>query len=377
VRAALALGEPPPTGGNAVELLLEGRAAFERMFEAIDAATHHVHMEMYIFRDDRLGRALLERLERKARAGVEVRLLLDYLGSWNRWRIVRRLRKAGGRGALFLPVFPFGKRFLPNLRNHRKILVCDGRVAFFGGLNVGAEYLRSRRDGADWSDAHLGVRGPAVPDVQAVFAEDWDFATGERLEGAEYYPPVERAGDESVQVVSGGPDRKINPVRHVLLSAIGQARRRLWIASPYLVPDPGLRDALRVAALSGVEVHLMTQGYAPDNWLAHHAGRYYYPDYFDAGIRIHEYMAGTMHAKLALFDDDAAIVGSANLDNRSLYLNFEMLGIFTSPRTVRAVAERYLAMRGACREVTAASFATRPLRGRVAEGLCRLLGPLL
>lgn len=376
VRIAMALGEPPPRAGNAVELLPDGAEAFERMFAAIEAARHHIHIEMYIFRQDRLGARLLDLLMRKARAGVEVRLLLDYVGTLARWKLIRKLRGAGGKGSVFLPLVPFGKRFAPNLRNHRKIVVCDGRIGFFGGLNVGEEYLGRRRKQA-WCDMHVGVRGPAVADLQRIFAEDWDFAEGERLEGPAYFPAPRAEGDEVVQILAGGPDRAINPIRQTLLWAITHAERRLWIASPYLVPDPAIRDALRTAALAGVEVRLLTQGLPPDNWLAYLAGAFFYPDLIEAGVRIFEFTPGMMHAKMLLSDDRGVAIGSANLDYRSLHLNFELVGVFTRGTTAEGVEQRFQGLCAQGTEVTLERLRERGTMHRLGTGIARLLAPLL
>lgn len=376
VRIAVALGEPAPTAGNQVQLLPDGAGAFERMFEAIEAARHHIHIEMYIYRHDRLGSQLLEILMRKARAGVEVRLLLDYVGTFARWRLIRRLRRAGGKGAVFLPVWPFGKRFVPNLRNHRKIIVCDGNVAFFGGLNVGEEYL-GRRGKSNWCDMHVCVRGPAVADVQRIFAEDWDFSTGECVEGPTYFPQRPAEGKEVVQILSGGPDRSINPIRQTLLWAIAHAQKRLWIASPYLVPDPAVRDALRTAALSQVDVTLLTQGLPPDNWLAYYAGAFFYPDLLEAGVRIFEYSAGMMHAKMLLSDEDGVAIGSANLDYRSLHLNFELTGVFSNGPLAAEAEQRFRALCESSTPVTLQTLRERGLLHSLAAGTCRLIAPLM
>ncbi|MDJ0523161.1 MAG: cardiolipin synthase [Planctomycetota bacterium] len=378
LRASLErLEEAPPVDGNAVTLLEQGKAAFVRMFDAVRAAQHHVHIEMYIFRNDRLGRRLLDLLVEKAQAGVEVRLCVDYIGTLARWRLLRKLRKAGGEGAVFLPVWPFGKRFVPNLRNHRKLLVCDGEVAFFGGLNVGEEYLGHRKPGRDWCDLQVEVRGPAVADAQRVFVEDWDFAAGKLLEGPAYFPPSSDAGASCVQMVTGGPDREVNAIREVFLHAFVRARSRLRIASPYVVPDLALRDALATAARSGVEVDLITQSWPPDNFLAELAGSYYFDELLAAGVRIHRYAPGMMHGKLVIADDGLAVLGSANLDNRSLQLNFEVAGLFTSAGDVGAMTERFDSLLSRSEELTPARYEERGRMRRVGEGMARLLAPLL
>lgn len=371
------LGEPAVRTGNAFDLLPQGMAAFERIFEAIEGAQHHVHIEMYIFRNDALGRRLMDLLVRKAEAGVEVRLLLDYVGTLARWTLLRRLRRAGGQGAVFLPLWAIGKRFAPNLRNHRKIVVCDGRVGFFGGLNVGEEYIGRKRLYREWCDAHVELRGPAVADIQLVFAEDWDFASKDLLEGEAYFPRLEAAGEAPVQIVSGGPDRDVNPIREAYFFAIMNARESLCIASPYIVPDLALRDALKTAARSGVEVVLLTQSWPPDNYLAEFCGSYWFEELLRAGVRIHRYEPGMMHAKLVVADDVVAAVGSANLDNRSLVLNFELIGVFAGKPEVAQLAGRFDEMLAQSRALELDTFRARSRWRKAVEGLARLLGPLL
>jgi cardiolipin synthase len=371
------LGEAPPRAGNRVRLLEPGAAAFVRMGEVVRAARHHVHVEMYIFRYDRLGREVLDLLEAKAREGVEVRLCVDHVGTLARWRLLRRLRAAGGEGAVFLPLFPFGKRFVPNLRNHRKLVVCDGETAFFGGLNIGEEYLGRKREDRDWCDLQVEVRGPAVGDAQRVFAEDWDFAAGRLLEGERYFPPPPDAGESHVQIVSGGPDRDVNPVREAVFHAFTRARERLRVATPYVVPDPALRDALASAARAGLEVDLITQSWPPDNYVADLASSYAFDDLLAAGVRIHRYQPGMMHAKLYVADDELAVLGSANLDNRSMALNFELVGLFTSPPDVAAMVARFEAILARSEQLTPQAYAARSGPRRLGETLARLLSPLL
>ncbi len=375
------VGEPPVTHGSRVALLEQGAAAFDRMFAAVAAAKHHVHVEMYIFRNDKLGRHLLDLLVERAEAGVEVRLCVDYVGTLGRWRLLRRLRRAGGEGAVFLPLFAIGKRFVPNLRNHRKILVCDGQTAFFGGLNVGEEYLGRRKLARDWCDLQVEVTGPAVSDIQRVFVEDWDFAAGKLLSGQAYFPEprsdADSAGNSAIQVVSGGPDREVNPIREAFFQAFTHEPRQLRIASPYVVPDPGLRDALKHAARRGVRVDVITQSWPPDNYLAELAGSYYFDELLAAGVHIHRYMPGMMHGKLIVAGDDLAILGSANLDNRSLQLNFELVGLFFSPDDVAVMRTRFDEMLARSEELTPERYAERGRLRRVGEGLARLLAPLM
>lgn len=388
-RVAEALGESPAVGGNDVEILELGEEAFDEIFEAIRTAKHHVHVEKFIFRLDALGVRLLEMLVQKAREGVEVRVIVDAVGTPRSSRIFTELRVAGGHCAVFMPVVPFGtrplswlKRFRPNLRNHRKIIVVDGEVAFVGGLNVGEEYLGGvfrTAQGDDWCDLHVRIAGPAVPAIQKTFAEDWDFCRSEHLHGREYFPAPEelRRGTSRVGILSGGPDREVNPIRKAILLGLGMAERRVVVVSPYVVPDAGLRDALKLAALCGVDVEIISQSWPPEQISTYLCGSYFYRELLDNGVRIHQYQPGMMHAKAVVVDDVLAIVGSANFDNRSLHLNFEIMAALETPEDVRTVSAQIDVIRSRCVELTPEVFAERPLTHRLGESTFRLLAPLL
>jgi cardiolipin synthase len=375
--AACALGETPARPGNAVTLLPDGKAAFAAIRQAVEEARRHIHVEEYIFRNDRLGGDLLRLLIEKARAGVRVRVLVDAIGTTGARRLIRELARAGGRGAVSMPISPFARLFAPNHRNHRKIIVCDGRVGFLGGMNVGDEYFGLGFRSRHWADLHLRIEGPAVLDLQEVFVQDWDFATDETPDEGDAFPEVGRAGDAWVQIVASGPDEPVNSTREVIFTALARASRRILISSPYLVPDAGLRDALRNAALRGVEVVLLTQGRPPENWLTYLCSRFYWDRWLALGIRIFEYQRGILHSKAVVVDDDWATIGSANVDNRSLQINFEVQALLDQPETVGPVYRHFEAELACSREVTAEEFDRRRLGVRVVESVVRLLAPLL
>jgi cardiolipin synthase A/B len=374
---ATSLGSTPARPGNAVTLLPDGAAAFAAIRRAVEEARRHIHVEEYIFRNDRLGGELLRLLIEKARAGVQVRLLVDAIGTTGPRRLFRELERAGGRGAVSMPISPFARLFAPNHRNHRKIIVCDGRVGFLGGMNVGDEYFGLGFRSRYWADLHLRIEGPAVLDLQEVFVRDWDFAMDETPDEADAFPEIGRSGDALVQIVASGPDEPVNSVREVIFTALARARRRILVSSPYLVPDAGLRDALRNAALRGVEVVLLTQGRPPENWLTHHCSRFYWDRWLALGMRIFEYQRGILHSKAVVVDDDWATIGSANVDNRSLQLNFEVQALLDQPETVGPVCEHFASVLACSREVTGREFARRSLALRATESVVRLLAPLL
>ena len=376
-RLACVLGAEPARGGNEVLLLHEGAETFEAIKEAISAARHHVHVEEYIFRDDALGRQLLELMIERAKAGIEVRLMVDAFGTGEAKRLIRDLKQAGGEGAVFLPLFPFGKIFTANLRNHRKIIVCDGEVGFLGGMNVGNEYFGRRWRNRYWCDAHLRLKGPAVTDLQRVFADDWRVAAGRDLEDGPYFPEVAAQGDSDVQIVASGPDQDENAMRGLLFAAITRASRKVRVSSPYLVPDSTLRDALKCAAARGVKVELLTQGHPPEIWLTYMCSRHYWEELLNAGVRIYQYGKGILHAKSVIVDDRWAALGSANLDNRSLRLNFEVAALLYGERDAAEANARFERDLADSEQVESESFNARPWHSRALESAARLAAPLL
>jgi cardiolipin synthase len=390
-----------PCRGNRFTFYYDGQSAYDAKLEAIRAARHHIHLEYFIFQPDAIGQEFLKLLEEKVRQGVEVRLVYDAMGSrrLHRWHL-RALRAAGGQCRSFLPLDPLRRHIQINMRNHRKILVVDGKVAFTGGLNIGDEYLGKLARFGPWRDTHLRVEGPLVASLQRVFVEDWDFASGESLKGRGYFPklqiadsrlqieekretepPAQETKDKSAieciaQVIHSGPDQEIKSIREIYFAAIFRARQRLWIASPYFVPDAGLRDALCMAGYQGIDVRLLCQ-FHPDKWVPYYAGRFYLSDMLDAGVKVYQYTRGMMHAKVMLMDGAWASVGTANLDNRSLYLNFEVNCLIYSHEAVAELEQSF------CRDFQDAIqlerdiFNQRPYASRLVENACRLMSPVL
>ncbi len=368
----------PVTGGNAVTFYHEGEKAFDAMLEAIRSAEDHVHVQFFIFRSDELGGRFIDALRDCARRKVKVRLLLDSVGSYNLpSRLLRTLEREGGQVASFLPI---ANPFRVNLRNHRKVLVVDGKSGFTGGLNVGNEYLGKHPKFGYWRDTHLRIDGPAVEGMQHSFLEDWYFTTNDAVKGGEYYPwqngSSKAPGTTLAQVVASGPDADYKAIRETYVAAILRAHKRVWIASPYFVPDAGLRDALLLAARSGVDVRFLGL-FRPDKWLPFLAGRYYWTDMLAAGVKVYQYSRGMMHSKFVLVDGQWASVGSANTDNRSLLLNFELNCQFFDSAVVRELEEAYLKDLEWSVRLDPELYATRPLIGRLAENACRLFSPVL
>lgn len=367
----------PLIPGNRIDFYDDGVPAFAAIHEAIAAARDHIHVEYFIIKYDDTGRELLEALAKRARDGIEVRVVYDAMGSHHlRASNLKPLQDAGAKVCAFLPISLLRRRIQVNLRNHRKIVVVDGRVAFTGGLNVSDEYVGKSEYYGHWRDTHLRLKGPSVAGLQRVFVEDWDFASGEHLMGGRYFPQVEAAGDTPVQVIYSGPDQERNAIREIYFAAILRARKRLWIASPYFVPDAAVYDALLLAASMGVDVRLLIQ-FHPDQWIPYFAARFYFTDVLKAGMKIYQYTRGMMHSKVMMVDGEWASVGSANLDNRSMHLNFEANCLIYDPAKVAELEAAFRRDMEVSIRLDRDVFAERPYSGRFIENACRLFSPML
>ena len=365
----------PFTAGNAVRLLLDGGAAFGAMFDAIDAAEDYVLVQSYIVRDDDLGRDLKTRLCRKARAGVAVYLLYDEIGSYDLPdAFTTALRHAGVKLFAFSTTRGPVNRFQLNFRNHRKALIADGKIAFVGGLNFGDEYLgRSPRYGR-WRDTQVCISGPAVQGVQLAFVEDWFWAA--REVPPLHWSPRPAQGSTVALVLPTGPADYWDSCELFLLEAITSARRRIWIASPYFVPDEQVLGALQLARLRGVEVRILLPRKADHLWLDW-ASYAHYPMAERTGIEIYRYQTGFLHQKVLLVDDELASIGTANMDNRSFRLNFEISVVVMNRGFAREVEAMLVADFANSRKVIAGELDEKPLWFRFGVNLSRLLAPIL
>ena len=366
----------PLVGGNAIELPPGGARAYPAMVAAIDAAERSITFCTYLFDHGRAGDAFVDALVRAHDRGVKVRVLIDGVGARYRWPPVhRRLRRAGVRTGLFLQRLTPG--FLPfvNLRNHRKVLVVDGRLGFTGGMNVRDDFL-SMGGAAPFMDLHARVEGPVVAHLQSTFAEDWLFTTGEVLEGERFFPPIPSAGTVVARGVADGPDEDFETIRWLLLGALATAERRVRIVTPYFLPDSALVTALNVAALRGVDIGIVVpeRGNLP---LVQWAQTSQLWQVLDRGCRVWSTPPPFDHTKAMVVDGVWSLLGSANWDPRSLRLNFELDVECYDPELAaraEALAEARIAR---AHEVTLADVDARPLPVKLRDGAARLLSPYL
>ncbi|HSN90572.1 MAG TPA: phospholipase D-like domain-containing protein [Anaeromyxobacteraceae bacterium] len=367
----------PLVEGNRVELLPGGDAAYPAMIEAIDAAERSVTFCTYIFDPGEAGQAFLDALARARWRGVQVRVLVDAVGARYRWPPAHRtLRKAGVPAALFME--RLAPAFLPfvNLRNHRKILVADGRVGFTGGMNVRDDFLAGPGRPEPFQDLQARLEGPVVAHLQATFAEDWAFTTGERLDGVAFFPALPPAGPVTARGIPDGPDEDFETLRWILLGALATARSSVRIVTPYFLPDPGLLTALDVAAMRGVEVDVVLpeRGNLPLVAWAQTAQLW---QVLERGCRVWLTPPPFDHTKLMVVDGAWSLLGSANWDPRSLRLNFELDVECYDPdlgRRVEALAAERIAR---ARAITLAELEARPLAVKLRDGVARLFSPYL
>ncbi len=372
------LGNSPISFDTSTKVLTNGEETFHHILEQLKRARHHIHMEYYIVRDDAIGQEIKKILIEKAAQGVIVRFLYDAVGSWKLSRkYINDLRNAGIETVCFGPVkLPFlNNKF--NFRNHRKIIVIDGMIGFVGGLNIGDEYLGRNENFGYWRDTHLMLRGEAVRSLQLIFLQDWYYMTNHSFLTAEYLSPqIDEKNHGGVQLIAGGPDNEWSVIKNIFFSMITSAKESVWIASPYFIPDEDIFSAIKVAALSGVDVKLLVPN-RPDKRIVFHASRSYFPELLEAGVKIYQYERGFMHSKIVIVDHELASIGTSNMDMRSFHLNFEVNAfLFRTKSTQKLVAE-YINDLEYAKQLELTLFQKRHFGIRLLESTARLLSPLL
>ncbi|MBS3821779.1 MAG: cardiolipin synthase [Planctomycetes bacterium] len=367
-----AFNMPPAVSGNRLRLCDARTDGYEQLTDCIDRAKRTIHIETYIFEPDDIGRDILNRLARRAGQGVTVRLLLDAIGSHHMHDDhLRDLRNAGGSVGWFMPVLAsVWHRRRVDLRNHRKIFVADDRFVVAGGANISADYLGPKEDPRRWVDLSFGLEGPAAGVYAGIFRQDWRFATGEDIPVA---APAEPIGDDTLtQVVPSGPDVPDDALYAALLTAAYEARERLWIVTPYFVPDESLVQAFTLASRRGVDVRLVVPA-KPDQYLTTLARRTYLRQLKDVGATVLLYQPRMLHAKAVLVDRDLAVIGSPNMDIRSLLLNYEAACFVYNRQHIDELAEWIEQLFADCTDELPDAGCVR----RLIEDTARILSPLL
>ncbi|MEB3100808.1 cardiolipin synthase [Ferviditalea candida] len=366
------------TQDNKISLFVDGKDKFDALFESILAAKDHIHLLYYIFKPDELGAKVVQALTKKAKEGIDVKVLYDEVGSsWLSRRFFRELISAGGEVASFFSSrIPFFNVHI-NYRNHRKFAIIDGKIGYIGGFNIGNEYLGLNRKFGFWRDTHLKMEGTAVHGLQRQFLTDWSLAAAKPLpHEARYFPEITPDGYAGVQIVSSGPDSDLEHLKNGFLKMIYAAKETISIQSPYFIPDESFLDALKIAALSGVSVHIMLPSLT-DHKLVKWASQAYLGELLRAGVKCFLYEKGFLHAKTMVVDRRIGLVGTANVDLRSFRLNFETDAFIYDSGVAEQLYRQFVEDLYECKELTLPEFSSRPLSVRMKESLSRLLSPLL
>jgi cardiolipin synthase len=366
------------TERNRVKILVNGKITFEHIISELEKAQKHIHLEYYIIDDDRIGNEIRRILIRKAVEGLEVRVIYDDIGCWSLSdEFIFSLKYAGVQMFPFMPVrFPYLTNKI-NYRNHRKIIVVDGKVGFVGGLNIADRYISGSEELGPWRDTHLKIEGEAVYSLQSVFLLDWYFVSKRNIHAQnQYFPPVEITDQHLMQIVASGPDSDWASIMQTFVSAIATAKSYIYISTPYFLPNESILTALRTANLSGVDVRLLLPE-QPDSRLIAWSSFSYIGQLLDAGIKVYLYRKGFTHSKLMIVDDTFCSIGTANMDIRSFDQNFEVNALIYDQRLTIAMRNIFMNDIKDLKYITINDWEKRPRWIVFCESVARLFSPLL
>lgn len=367
------------TVNNSVDVYTNGEDKFKQLIEDIRNAKSYIHVEYYIFKKDILGKRVIEELTKKAEEGLEVRLLVDAMGS--RMLTKKMLKKyigAGGKFSLFFPgILPHVNTRI-NYRNHRKIVVIDGIYGYVGGFNVGKEYINRDPEFGFWRDTHVRIKGNAVDDLNERFLLDWCYASEEKITDYGKYANKcrDNDGDVCMQIVTSGPDHKEEYIKNAYIKIINNAKKNVYLETPYFVPDAPVLEALKISAFSGVDVRIIIPGKA-DHFFMKWAASSYIGELLDAGVKVYMYRNGFIHAKTIVSDSGVMSIGTANMDIRSFKLNFEVNAFIYDDRVAIDGENQFRKDMELSEEVTKEKYNSRSLMLRIEESLIRLVSPIL
>ena len=367
------------TTDNSVDLYFNGEQKFKQLIEDLENAKKYIHIEYYIIRKDVLGKQIISILEKKAKEGLEVRFLVDSMGSYTiTKRNLKRFIEYGGKFEIFFPGLLPHVNTRINYRNHRKIVVIDGIYGYTGGFNVGDEYINRDKKIGFWRDTHIRIKGEAVNDLSDRFLLDWCYASGEEIDDFEkyYYKKSDVEGDTGIQIVTSGPDHNEEYIKNSYIKLINNAKKRVYLQTPYFVPDLPMQEALRLSALSGVDVRIIIPG-NPDHPFMKWAASAYCGELLDAGVKIYLYKNGFIHAKTIVADGLVSSVGTANMDMRSFCLNFEVNAFIFDDRIAKIMEKQFYKDIQYSDIILLSDYNNRSRRLRIKESLIRLISPIL
>ncbi len=379
VSLLLNTGEFPFTTNNNIEVYVDGNQKFDNLLKDIKEAKDYIHLEYFIIKESIIGNKIKEALIEKAKQGVKVRILYDNVGCWRFWfnrDFFKEMREHNIQVHPFIPdKFPILGGQL-NYRNHRKIAVIDGKIGYMGGINIGDEYIGKNKKFGYWRDTHIRIQGTSVYMLQMVFSTDWYYTTNEIILDKSYFPKIEHCGDSMVQVVASGPDSDWEAIHYAYFLAICQAKKSIYIETPYFIPDESILKALKSAALSGLDVRIIFPKIA-DHKIVNTASYSYFVDILRSGGKVYLYNKGFLHSKIMIIDDKIATVGSANMDLRSFMLNFEINSFIYDEEVINVMLKDFEKDMKDSEELKSDDFECRGMCIKVRESIARLFSPLL
>lgn len=369
----------PFTTNNKVDIFVDGNEKFERLIKDIENAKDHIHLEYFIIKDSDIGQKIKNLLIKKSKENVKIKILYDDVGCWRFWfhrEFFNEMKSHGIEIVPFLPTkFPIigGKL---NYRNHRKIVVIDGRIGYTGGINIGDEYMGKNKKFGYWRDTHIRIEGTSVYMLQMTFLIDWYYNTKEVLLNTSYFPRLDNFGNSMIQVVASGPDSDWEAIHYAYFLAICQAKKSIYIETPYFIPDESILRALKSAALSGVDVRIIFPKIA-DHKIVNIASYSYFDDILKSGGRVYLYEKGFIHSKVIIIDNSIASTGSANMDLRSFMLNFEINAFIYDRKVIDLMKEDFFEDMKNSKEINKDEFKNRSIIQKSKESVARLFSPIL
>lgn len=363
--------EAPILQGSLVSIFTDGKEKFDSLIEDLNTAKHHIHLQYYIFEDDEIGYRIQKLLIAKAKEGIKIRVLYDDVANWKvKKKFYREMEEAGIELTAFLKVrFPLLTSKV-NYRNHRKVVVIDGRIGYLGGMNIADRYLKK-----SWRDTHLRVDGRGVLGMQSAFLIDWHSSGKELITGPEYFPPLSVKSDNLMQVVTGGPISQWRILLQATIQIIANAKHYVYIQTPYFLPEDSLVQALQLAALSGTDVRLMVPEKADSRFVGP-ASHSYYQEMLISGVKIYALKGAFLHSKMIISDDTLTVVGSANMDFRSFEHNFEINAYLYDSTLAKESKEIFFRDQEKCKQINLKRWTKRPLWRKMQESILRLFSPL-
>ncbi|MCL2873693.1 MAG: cardiolipin synthase [Defluviitaleaceae bacterium] len=362
------------TLNNDIVVFHNGMDKFGSLIEDIRNAESHIHLQYYIFRNDALGRQIIDELATKAAEGIEVKVFIDGLGNYGHSKkMFKPIVEAGGNFQIFFR--PFMAKV--NFRNHRKLVVIDGIIGYIGGFNIGVEYIGKSKRFGNWRDTHVRILGEAVKTIQLRFMMDWNFCSENKITLDEkYFPALPPVGSVKMQIVSSGPDTEWDSIKYAYKKMITEAEKSVYISSPYFIPDESIFESLRVAALAGIDVRILIPA-KPDHPFVYWTALSYIGELLKAGVKCYEYEGGFIHSKVIVIDDMISSVGTANMDIRSFKLNFEVNAFIYSEATAEELSYQFFEDLESSQELTLEAYELRSKFTKVKEAVSRLLSPIL